>query len=1090
MTIKVAIHHKTTYQFDRLVEILPHVVRLRPAPHCRTPIDSYSLKITPNDHFINWQQDPFSNHLARLVFPEKAKELSITVELIADMTVINPFDFFVEDSAQNFPFKYDAQLAKDLAPYLEIKESGPAMKKWLKGVDQSEQAIVTFLVKENSRTQQAVNYVIRMEPGVQTCEETLVSEYGSCRDSAWLFVQTLRNMGLAARFASGYLVQLTADVLSLDGPTGPTEDFTDLHAWTEVYIPGAGWIGLDPTSGLFAAEGHIPLACTPDPVSAAPITGSTGVCEVKFLHENSVSRIHEDPRVTKPYSADQWSEIDALGLKVDADLKEQDVRLTVGGEPTFISIDDMESEQWNTAALGKDKRRLAGELLLSIKEHYGPDGLLHIGQGKWYPGEPLPRWALGLFWRTDGKPIWHNPKLFADESTPGAANTSLAEKFINTLAKKLRLDTRYILPAFEDKAFYLKRESELPANVELWDSKIVDPLEAVRIKRVFDKGLDKESGYVLPLSSTNVEDEITWLSCQWYFRKERLTLIPGDSPAGYRLPLESLPWEKPDTNDKEHEKDPFSPREALAYPAKTSDDKKTLKVTESEDGRIFHTAICVEVRDGRVYLFLPPQTDLERYIELVGAIEATAEKLTCPIIIEGYEPPKDPRLQKLMITPDPGVIEVNVQPSNSWPELTSLAETLYELARKQRLGTDKFMLDGQHTGTGGGNHVTLGAAKPEDSPFLRRPDVLASLIRYWQNHPSLSYLFSGQFIGPTSQAPRVDEARDDNLYELEIALQQLDSEDTKQVWLVDRILRNFLVDLTGNTHRAEFCIDKLYSPDSASGRLGILEFRNFEMPPHWQMSALQVLLIRSLVAQFWKTPYTRPLINWGTELHDRFMLPHFVWEDLGWVTKDLNDAGYRFELDWFAPFQEFRFPYYGSIHAAGIQIDVHRAIEPWHVLGEESSTQGTSRYVDSSVERLQIRARNMTGNRFIVTCNGRKVPMRNTGTEGEFVGGVRYKAWAPWSALHPTINVHSPLVIDIVDTYHKRSLGGCTYHVSHPGGRNYDTFPVNANEAEARRVARFWQHGHTQGEMDLDLREPHSAHPYTLDMRFNHQPKK
>ena len=1089
MSIKVAIHHQTTYRFDRLVEILPHVVRLRPAPHCRTPIDAYSLKIEPSSHFINWQQDPFSNHLARLVFPEPARELSVTVELVADMTVINPFDFFVEDSAQHFPFKYDPQLAKDLAPYLEIKENGPAMKKWLKGVDKSHQAIVTFLVTENSRTQAAVNYVIRMEPGVQTCEETLSSEYGSCRDSAWLFVQTLRHMGLAARFASGYLVQLTADVRSIDGPGGPTEDFTDLHAWTEVYIPGAGWIGLDPTSGLFAAEGHIPLACTPDPVSAAPITGSTGVCEVEFIHENSVTRIHEDPRVTKPYSASQWQAIDALGIKVDEDLEDQDVRLTVGGEPTFISIDDMESEQWNTAALGKEKRKLAGELLHALKKHYGPEGLIHIGQGKWYPGEPLPRWALGLFWRTDGKPLWHKPQLLADERTEGSATTKQASAFITALAKRLSINPSFILPAFEDKAWYLKRGAELPANVSLWDNKIVDPLEAARIKRVFTLGLDTEIGYVMPLSSKENEGNINWISCTWYFRKEQLALVPGDSPVGFRLPLNSLPWQAPDAGDDEHEKDPFAPRDELAYPL-LAETKESVAVEDvAEESRIFHTALCAEVRDGRLYLFLPPQKDLERYVALIAAIEATAENLKCPVIIEGYEPPKDPRIQKLLITPDPGVIEVNVQPSNNWPDLTKLIHILYEQARQNRLGTEKFMLDGRHTGTGGGNHVTLGAAKPEDSPFLRRPDVLGSLIRYWQNHPSLSYLFSGQFIGPTSQAPRVDEARDDNLYELEIALQQLEGVDSKQVWLVDRVLRNFLVDLTGNTHRAEFCIDKLYSPDSSSGRLGIVEFRNFEMPPHWQMSALQVLLIRTLVAHFWKTPYTKPLINWGTELHDRFMLPHFVWEDLGWVIGDIKQAGYEFNLDWFAPFQEFRFPHYGTIHVAGIQLDLHRAIEPWHVLGEESTGQGTARYVDSSVERLQVRTRNMTGNRFIVTCNGRKVPMRSTGTEGEFVGAIRYKAWAPWSALHPTIAVHSPLVIDIVDTYHNRSLGACTYHVSHPGGRNYDTFPVNGNEAEARRVARFWKHGHTQGDMDLDLGEPHEAHPYTLDMRFRHRSK-
>jgi uncharacterized protein (DUF2126 family) len=891
-------------------------------------------------------------------------------------------------------------------------------------------------------------------------------------------------MGLAARFASGYLVQLSADVRAIDGPSGPVEDFTDLHAWTEVFIPGAGWVGLDPTSGLLAAEGHIPLACTPDPVSAAPITGSTGVCEVQFFHDNSVTRIHEDARVTKPYSSEQWQEIDALGMRVDEELQEHDVRLTVGGEPTFISIDDMQSAQWNTAALGKEKRKLAGELLHALKKHYGPNGIVHIGQGKWYPGEPLPRWALGLFWRTDKKPLWHNPQLLADDRVTGPVNQRQVASFIGSLARRLRISPRYVLPAFEDKTWYLKRESELPANVSLWDSKVIDPLESSRIKRVFAHGLDKEVGYVLPLASTEIEGDIRWLSCEWYFRKEKLVLIPGDSSVGFRLPLDSLPWQEPKEGEHETARDPFAPRADLPYPLLIDEDHEALDAAEPGDGRIFHTALCAEVRDGRLYLFLPPQTDLERYVALLAAIEATAEELTCPLIIEGYEPPKDHRLQKLLITPDPGVIEVNVQPSSSWPELTNIVQTLYEQARQNRLGTEKFMLDGRHMGTGGGNHVTLGAAKPEDSPFLRRPDLLGSLLRYWQNHPCLSYLFSGQFIGPTSQAPRVDEARDDNLYELEIALQQLEQETTGQYWLVDRILRNFLVDLTGNTHRAEFCIDKLYSPDSASGRLGIVEFRNFEMPPHWQMSSLQVLLLRTLVAHFWQKPYDRPLINWGTELHDRFMLPHFVWEDLGWVVDDLKKAGYPFELDWFAPFQEFRFPHYGTIHAAGIQLDLHRAIEPWHVLGEESTGQGTARYVDSSVERLQVRTQNMTGNRFIVTCNGRKVPLRCTGTEGEFVGGIRYKAWAPHSALHPTIDVHSPLVIDIVDTHHNRSLGGGTYFVSHPGGRNYDTFPVNANEAEARRVARFWQHGHTQGPMTPDLGEPHAAHPYTLDMRY------
>ena len=362
--------------------------------------------------------------------------------------------------------------------------------------------------------------------------------------------------------------------------------------------------------------------------------------------------------------------------------------------------------------------------------------------------------------------------------------------------------------------------------------------------------------------------------------------------------------------------------------------------------------------------------------------------------------------------------------------------------------------------------------------------MLASLIRFWNNHPSMSYFFSGMFIGPTSQAPRVDEARDDNLYELEIALSQLPSGKSKQPWLVDRALRNFLVDLTGNTHRAEFCIDKLYSPDSPSGRQGLVEFRAFEMPPHARMSILQMLLLRSMISMFWRRPYRHSLIRWGTQLHDRFMLPHYVWQDLKDVIQELRGAGYPFELEWFAAFREFRFPLIGRIFARGMQLDLHMALEPWHVLGEETSAQGTSRYVDSSVERLQVSVYGMAGERYIVTCNGRRIPLRPAGIRGGFVGGVRYKAWQPPSSLHPMIKQQTPLIFDIVDTENECSIAGCTYHVSHPGGRNYETFPVNANEAEARRNARFWEHGITQGRMKVPMEEPHPEQPMCLDLRF------
>ncbi|MBS1202148.1 MAG: dehydrogenase, partial [Chromatiaceae bacterium] len=481
MSILVAINHKTEYRFDRLVSLSPHVVRLRPAPHCRTPIRSYTLKIEPKDHFINWQQDPFGTYLARLVFPEKTRKLTVEVDVIAEMITINPFDFFLEEYAFEYPFEYDAQLRKELAPYTEIKEDGPLLKKWLTGVDRSPRETVYFLVDLNKKIQETIGYVIRMEPGIQTCEESLRLTKGSCRDSAWLLVQVLRHLGFAARFVSGYLVQLTADQKSLDGPSGPEQDFTDLHAWAEVYAPGAGWIGLDPTSGLFAGEGHIPLACSPDPLSAAPITGATDKCEVELYFHNRVTRIHEDPRVTKPYTEEQWQAIEDLGHKVDAELRDRDVRLTMGGEPTFVSIDDMDGAEWNTAALGPTKKLLAEDLLLRLKGRFAPGGLLHIGQGKWYPGEQLPRWALSCYWRKDGEPVWRDPGLLGQESADYGHGPAEAETFIRTLARHLGVDPGHALAAHEDVWYYLWKESRLPVNVDPLDNRLKDPNERQRL---------------------------------------------------------------------------------------------------------------------------------------------------------------------------------------------------------------------------------------------------------------------------------------------------------------------------------------------------------------------------------------------------------------------------------------------------------------------------------------------------------------------------------------------------------------------------------------------------------------------------------
>jgi uncharacterized protein (DUF2126 family)/transglutaminase-like putative cysteine protease len=1055
-------------------------------------VSAYSLNIEPKDHFIHWQQDAYGNFVARVSFPEPTKELKVTVDLVADLTVINPFDYFVEPSAEHFPFAYSDQLATELAPFLGIDDCGKNFDNWLEKFRADLPAkleINNFLVAINQSVQHSVSYLIRMEPGVQTPEETLTIGSGSCRDSAWLLVQALRHLGLAARFVSGYLIQLTADEIPLEGPAGTTVDFTDLHAWCEVYLPGAGWIGLDATSGLLTGEGHIPLASTAMPSSAAPVSGMTSLCESELDVVMTITRVFEDPRVTKPYTEPQWESIQKLGLQIDTELLAHDVRLTQGGEPTFVSIDDMESAQWNIAALGDDKLKLAHQLMSRLHKRFAQGGAQHFGQGKWYPGEPLPRWALTTFWRTDGVPVWQDDNLVAHQSQNVSALQLFA--FAKQLCQQLGLSHKYLIPAYEDPWLALDAETRLPPNIDPHDADLTKPDERSRLAQQLRAGISTIVGYVLPIKAKETAKS-GWRSSRWPLRHLRLHLTPGDSPMGYRLPLSSLPWVHPKKRPITPDIDPFAPRDPLDKEQATVQIKLHVapapEIQQQIIAEVIHTALTLQVRDGMLYIFLPPLPKLEDYLALVSAVESSAKKRNLPVRLEGYLPPRDPRLQSLSVTPDPGVIEVNIHPTTDWGTLVKNTELLYEDARQTRLGTEKFMLDGRHTGTGGGNHVTLGGASAADSPFLRRPDVLQSLITYWQHHPALSYLFSGQFLGPTSQAPRVDEARDDNLYELGIAFEQLSKhlppgEESQQPWLVDRLLRNLLVDLTGNTHRSEFCIDKLYSPDSATGRLGIVELRGFEMPPHYRMSLVQSLLIRSLVAKFWQTPYQGKLVYWDTNLHDKFMLPHFIAHDIHDVCRDLRASGYAFDDAWLAPFLEFRFPRYGELQVDNIHLELRLAIEPWHVLGEEMAGGGTARYVDSSVERVQVKVRGMTGDRHQIVCNGRLIPLHATGVPGEFVAAVRYKAWAPHSALHPTIGTHVPLIFDIVDSWNKRSIGGCTYHISHPGGRSYDVFPVNANEAEARRRSRFWDHGHTPGTMTVLAENVNPRFPMTLDLR-------
>ncbi|MEZ4487070.1 MAG: transglutaminase family protein [Cyanobacteriota/Melainabacteria group bacterium] len=1092
--MKYRIQHLTSYHYSEEVDLGPHIVRLRPAVHAKSKVLSYSLTVKP-DCQIRWQYDPWNNLIARLAFPpdRKFQELSLCVDATVEIKPINPFDFYVESWCEQLPFDYPEAVQKELLPFLEKPEGGALFNDFIKKFP-LEGALIDFLVNLNATVFKTISYEIRHEPGIQTSEETLARGAGSCRDTALLTMEILRSLGFAARFVSGYLLQEVEEEMKLD-----------LHAWTEVYVPGAGWVGLDGTSGLLCAEGHIPLACTVTAEQAAPVFGTASGAAVRFDVHSNVSVVGDETSPDRPYSDDTWRNILKVGDSVDTLLESTGTVLTSGGEPTFTAVDDdARQPEWFLAALGRSKRVKAACVLEHLYERFGEGPLPIFGTGKLYPGEDDPRWALTLLWRVDGEPIWLNKDLLdfkltsdeqgevdADDTESGLAK---AREFLEALSEKLSIEPN-IIPGYEDPVHLVVAEENLPCEEELGDlanyCDLDDRDERKRLSKILDRGAGTPVGLALPLTRLAGN----WYSQGWKFKRDHMYLVPGRSPMGLRLPLHRI---KSDI-EADFVRDPSV--EAGALPKRSellnnADEAEAANGDEKSDLPV--TALCIEPHGDSLGVFLPPLSAVDDYLALIEAVEEAAVISSVRIRIEGYPPPPDSRVRSLSLTPDPGVLEANMPVCESLRQYARALEFLADSTGRCGLGLEKYQLDGRTVGTGGGHHITLGGPSTLESPFIQHPHLLASMVRYFQNHPSLSFFFTGLFVGPHSQAPRIDEARQESLYELELALaqfpmpladQNLDSNGSEdpQPWLTDRLLRNILVDVTGNTHRAEICIDKLYNPESQTGRLGLVELRAFEMPPHHQMAVVQMLLIRSLICRFLLSPYREKLIHWSDALHDKFMLPHFLLEDLLDVLRDLQDHGIELQAEWFKPFLDFRFPLLGTMNLEKVRLELRVAHEPWYVLSvmEDSAQRSTlSRPVDSSMERLQIRVSNLNAERHKLLVNGVEMPLVSVGPAGEYIAAVRFRAWQPPNCLHPNIEVHHPLRFEVLDSWSKRSLGACQYHVVHPEGKLYEEPPLTRHDASARVYRRFVEGNHTPWPVEYRAVTDNGAGSVTLDLRL------
>ncbi|MGI9212205.1 MAG: transglutaminase family protein, partial [Methylococcaceae bacterium] len=1036
-TLVALLHHiEQTYGSRRTVPT--HWLRVRPAPHTRPDITAYTIKVTSEPHFLNWVRDPFENYIARLDLPEPVASLGLTVELLADLTPINPFDFLTEPEAAHYPFDYSEQTRKELAPYLNMPPPGSRLTAWLKRLDRSPGYIVEVLSRINKTVHEQVKRLgldwSPAFPGMESStvggialEEVLISGGFSPWQAAWLLTLTCRHLGLAARFTSGYRIFL--------GVSKESSDTASLHAWCEVFIPGAGWVGLDPSAGVHTHEGYIPLASTPEPTRALPLTGLD--TRYPLHHTVKVKRLLAMP-TPNPYTEAQWADLNASGRRVNELLTEQGIRLANSQTLSFVSLAHAYAPEWSTVALGGNKRPLAEELLHRLQQQWATGGIVQETQGEWFGGETLPRWQLQVYFRNDGLPLWHHDALHEVFSRNESLTSGDVYEFARLVTRNLHLSPDSLMPAHEDPLHELWRNRQTlqfhPPAEALSDAdarkQLADRLSETRCDPV---------AYVLPLRWEPLAGR--WQSGQWTFRRGALYLVPGDSAPGYRLPLGGLPVDDGQESLRNPERCSFEPRPLLPGVHGELSARLTTLLNEplldlADDdhpqGPIPRTALSFRIRQGRIWIFIPPLTHLEHYLELITALEAAAVKREIPIMLEGYPPPEDPRLGRFSLEPDAAVLKLTLPMTRDWNLSQAALTQAYAEAARLGLHGIHSRNTGTRMGPGGSTDLVLGGEEPADSPFLFRPQLLRSLITHWQHHPALSYFMSGRQIGPSGHAPRPDEGRPDALYELNIALSRIPHTEPALPWIPDRILRHKLADPAGDIRRAEIRIDQLYDPDRIGQRLGRIMLRSFETAENGPLATAQLLLVRALVATLAMRPVTKPLINWGTALHDRYMLPGVLWEDLKAVLAEIRQCGIPLQDEWYKPLLELRFPLLGRTQIGPITLEMRSAHEPWPILAEEVTASGVARFVDSANDRVQIEVFGITPGRHILACNGRRVPLQPTATQGHCIAGIRYKAWNPVATLHPTVPPVYELAFDLIDTWTDKVLGGFTYSPPRP----------------------------------------------------------